>query len=236
MENDLQSIYENSYLKQMGKSQVISEKKEESVEDEEDTKTPAVKKSVKKKKKIAAGELYNDSASFDSHFAKVLREFADDGEFGADMDDGDGDFDFEDEDGGEVVGGDAESVLRDVYETLKAFFGEGDDQYGDEDMGDEVPMESVNLGMQKSRDGTAKVQSKSTFVKDNGDAKFDDQDTGFDPEDTEGSEGAEHGAKTARDGTAKVQPKSNLIGVDGKANVGKTQRTGYKAGYVHDKK
>jgi hypothetical protein len=50
---------------------------------------------------------------------------------------------------------------------------------------------------------------------------------GYDPEDTEGSEGAEHGAQGTYDGKAKRQPATSHVKGNGDANFGQ-QKTGYR--------
>jgi hypothetical protein len=109
-----------------------------------------------------------------------------------------------------------------------------DDGFDDIDGGDDIPLESygqtgggANHGAQGNYSGKAGRQPATSHVKGNGDADFSKQDTGYDPEDTEGSEGAEHGAQGTYDGKAKRQPATSHVKGNGDANFGK-QNTGYK--------
>lgn len=259
MENDLQSIYENNYLK----SKVILEKADNDDEDEgEDTnnvgKTGKKKfnKPMKKKKTpYDAGAGYNEAATFDNAFDKLIREMDED--FGA----SDDTFDYDsangaDADAGEDQFGSDENEQSFTLSELKNMtlqelsdlvsgsgvadnagdeFGDDEFSYGDGD-DDEIPAESYsqmgggkNVGSQGNYDGKAKRQGPSTLVKGNGDGEFGKQKTGFDPDDTEGSEGAEHGAQGTYDGKAKRQGPSNLVKGNGDGEFGK-QKTGYKTG------
>lgn len=200
----------------------------------------------KTKKKPNPGEIYGDSIKRSGDiFEQILREMdemgggnfadssTDDNVFSAD----EGEFDGEEETFtlsqlrsmtlGELAnligGGDEEEAFDDGEE-----FGEEEDE-------DFIPSESYGFtggegnykGDQGNYDGKAKTQPKTTFVKGNGDADFGDQDTGYDPDDTEGSEGSEHGAQGNYDGKAKTQPKTNHVKGNGDADFGKA-KTGMK--------
>lgn len=254
MENDLQTIYTNMYKPQTN-SGLVKESTEFGAEDDDteecENKKVAKAPKGKKKRKISkedAGRFYlGDSYSFDNVFGKVLREMD---EMGGDLEGGDNVFDGDAAGGGyeddDMLngGGDAEGILRSIFDQLKSYFGEdedfGDDEDLDGDFGgeedlDEVPTESYAFtggegnpkGAQGNYDGKARKQAKTTHVKDNGDSRFDDQDTGYDPEDVEGSEGAEHGAQGNYDGKARTQAKSTNTKPNGDSDFGK-MKTGYK--------
>lgn len=108
---------------------------------------------------------------------------------------------------------------------------EGEDEYGLEE-GDTVPGESYgftggegNHTGGKGHNGQASKQPATTHVDKNGDAKFGEADTGYDPEDTEGSEGSHH-AGEGQDGQASKQPASNHVKSNGDADFSKA-KTGY---------
>lgn len=235
------------------KQQVVSESVEDASGDEDDGKQVAKGKKKAKKKmspKDVGAKLYNDSTDFNSHFNRLLREFDEQGadDFDSIGDTGDAEYNFDDEDSDEQVSV-SKSVIKSIIDQLNELIGEGgvgDDDFvddgdtvtGDEDglLDDDVPLESYAFsgngrehGAKGNYDGKAKVQNKSTLVKDNGDAEFGKQDTHFDPEDTEGSEGAHHGDQGNYDGKANKQAKSSLVGDNGNANFGK-QKVGAKIG------
>jgi len=242
-ENNLTAIYEGMYrtpgavIKEQANSHEVIEEARKSK-----------KKKFKGKKRssddsmIGAIEQVNSSYSFDNVFGKVLREMEEmGGDFGGEddgnvFDAGEG---YEDDFTG---GGDAESILRSIYDQLAEYFEGGDeDEFGDEegddfdfegdiDEGDDIPQESFTSGEGNPKgnfDGKARKQPKTTHVKDNGDVKFDQQDTGYDPEDVEGSEGSEHGAQGNYDGKARALPKTNHVKGNGDADFSKA-KTGIK--------
>lgn len=254
MENDLQSIYEAQLLgignavvtESKDSKKPVAKKKDEEEDDvaEESVKKPKGKKKFMKKKKKSSkeedGAICYDSVNRNSAFEKILREFADDADFGAQdsfggEDDGT-DFDFDDEQESYTL---EELRSMTLGELANLLSGSGaDDNFGDDfgdddfDSGDQIPTEAYAFtgngkehGAQGTYDGKAKRQPKTTHVKDNGDVKLDDQDTGYDPEDTEGSEGSEHGAQGTYDGKAKRQGPTNLV--QGNGNVNRNQKTGY---------
>ena len=192
------------------------------------------------------GGICYDSVNFNSHFDRLLKEFDEGGDMGDDSFGGedDSEYSFDDEGGDDEQISVSKSVLQSIMDQLSDLIGdtedeftdEGGDDFGDEDDG-EIPLESYAFsgdgkekGAKGNYDGKAKLQGKSRHIKDNGDANFSDQDTGYDPEDTEGSEGSEHGDQGDYDGKAKVQGKSSHVGDNGNAKVGKSQNTGYRTG------
>jgi hypothetical protein len=239
MENDLVSIYENSYLR----GNVVQEKAVVEQDDDEDTgdkptfrkKTAKKSKNSMKKSKDNIGGITYDSVNNENLFDKIFREMDEmGGSIGDTEDVYDADSEFEDEGDDEMI---SLSELRNMTlgEIVELLQG-GDEEYvDDETFEDDIPTESYGFvggegnykGDQGTYDGKAKAQPKSTRVKDNGDAKFDDQDTGYDPDDTEGSEGAHKGAQGTYDGKAKAQAKSSHVKGNGDADFGKT-KTGYK--------
>ena len=227
-ELDLASIYE-SILNPKATPVVL----ESSAQEEEEEEVPAVKEGFKKKKKAfggkgkpskeEAGKKYlgdsNDYTSlFKQHIQRIDEEFG----FGGQEDDNSFDFDGGEEGGDDFGGGgdeefgdeegqDAESVLRNVYEILKGYFGDGgeeeyeDDGFGGEDefgAGDTIPSESYahegdgqEHGDQGTYDGKAKVQPKTNLVKANGDVEFGKQKTGYKPGESGRGAAKSHGGQ-----------------------------------------
>lgn len=198
------------------------------------------KTSVKKKTTAKeAGEMYSDSTEFSSHFKRLLKEFADDGTEFDDQNSFDtGNDDFESSDDEQTftlteLRGMTLGEIMDLFNGNEENSDDFNDDFDDDNFSDDqVPMESYDqggnvrtTGAQGKYDGTASRQAKSTFVKDNGDAKLDDQDTGYDPEDTEGNEGSEHGAQGEYDGKAKKQKPNTFVKDNG--DVNRSQKTGY---------
>lgn len=253
-QQDLTAIYENMYRPQ---GNVIKEQASSSSEIFEEARKPKKKKSFKGKRRalddkmIGAIEQVNSSYNFDNVFGKVLREMeemggADDNVFDADGADYDDDL---------ASGGDDDTIsiselrnmtLGEIVEMLSGggvgeFEDEGEEDEGSYDFNDEmseedeIPQESYAFsggegnpkGAQGTYDGKARRQAKTTHVKDNGDAKFGDQDTGYDPEDVEGSEGSEHGAQGNYDGKARPLAKTNFVKGNGDADFSKV-KTGMK--------
>lgn len=221
------------------------------------------KRSGRSRELDGAIEQVNSSYEFDNVFTTMLKEMeefdseetfggGDDNVFDADGSGiGDDDLDV-------AGGGDAESVLQSIYDQLKDYFeggasdgfddgleDEGDDFdfEGDLDEGDDIPEESYGFnggegnpkGAQGNYDGRARKQAKSTHVKDNGDVKFDQQKTGYDPEPTGDGEASEHGAQGNYDGKARTQGKTNLVKGNGDADFGKA-KTGMKTSTGKDGK
>ena len=240
---NLMSIYESNYLNTSSEQEIVEEKKVKGDGDEEKVAPKKFKKKAKKSKKLTAGQMYCDSRSFDNMFDKILREMDENYGFG---DEGDVDTDFDadmddtgvsDEDEQMYSLSELKSMtLQEIADLISGVGGEEeyeDDFGGEGDFDDEIPTESVEgnyKGDQGTYDGKAKRQAPSTHVRGNGDANFDDQDTGYDPEDTEGSEGAYHGDQGTYDGKARRQSDSTHVKGNGDANIGKSQNTGYKTG------
>ena len=196
----------------------------------------AKKKSMKNKKEPNPGEIYGDSFKHSANvFEQILREMDEmgGGNFGSSSVD-DNVFDADDE-----MEGDEETytlselrsmTLGELASLLTG--GEDDEDYSfGGDVGDEdsIPSESYGFtggegnykGDQGNYDGKAQRAKPTTFVKGNGDADFGDQDTGYDPDDTEGSEGSEHGDQGDYDGKAKTQPKTSHVKANGDADFSK---------------
>jgi hypothetical protein len=201
-----------------------------------------------KSSKNKAGKDYYESVDFDNVFDKIIREeFGDEGGDDAFANDNTYDFDGEGDDmDGDMDGGEEQTfslselrsmTLGELAELVSGgatdeFEDEGGDETFDMEDGDEIPQESYAFdgggrshGMQGQYDGKAKTGSRSTHVKDNGDSDFGNQDTGYDPEDTEGSEGCEHGMQGEYDGKAKTGSKTTHVKSNGDADFGK-QKTG----------
>ena len=257
MAKSLDEIYAEDYLghKSPNADLIVEDTDTDTDADDSAETTPKksfkpFKKSKKGKGKLNVGaDLYNDSVNntFDSLYSTFMEQFDEDGgELGFD-DTNDDTFDFEDDDMGD---GDEESFtlseLRSMTlgELCDLLNGSDEDEYEDEfesedgfddmDEGDDIPRESygqtgggAHHGNQGNYDGKAKRQPTTSHVKGNGDADFGRQDTGYDPEDTEGSEGAEHGNQGNYDGKAKRQPATSHVKANGDANFGK-QNTGYR--------
>jgi hypothetical protein len=199
------------------------------------------KKSMKNKSKEPnPGELYNDSFKRSGNiFDQILREMDEmnGGNFGSSsMDDNVFNAD------GQMDSGEEETFtlselramsLGDLANLLAGGEDEGE-EYGEE-MEDGVPTESYGFtggegnykGDQGNYDGKAQRAKPTTFVKANGDADFSDQDTGYDPDDTEGSEGSHMGDQGDYDGKAKKQAPSSHVKVNGDADFSKAN-TGIK--------
>lgn len=249
----LQDLYVENYLQPVksNATQNSTQVVEESHKEDEDDKKGAPKKGKKKvfSNKEKGGALYNDSVNFKSAFDKILEEFDEQGggDFGGVGDDmgGDSEYNFSEEEPDEQVSV-SKSVIKSIIDQLKELIGESDGlDLGDDEgldvgegelLDDDVPLESYGFegngrehGAKGNYDGKAKVQSKSNLVKDNGDADFGKQDTKYNPEDTEGSEGSHHGDQGNYDGKAKTQSKSTLVGDNGNANFGKS-KVGAKVG------
>jgi hypothetical protein len=253
MENDLVSIYENSYLR----GGIIEEKAVvEQDEDEDADAKPTFKKTVKKSKssmkksKNDIGGITYDSVNKENLFDKILREMDEMGGSAGEVGDTEDVYDPDSQFAGE---GDEEMIslselrnmtLAEIAELLQGEVGEysDEDPYADETE-DEIPTESYGFlsdagnhkGLQGTYDGKAKPQSKSTRVKDNGDADFGSQDTGYDPDDTEGSEGEHNGMQGTYDGKARPQPKSPRVKDNGDADF-KHNTTDYKLSSVKKEK
>jgi len=205
-------------------------------------------KAKEKSSKSKAGTDYGlESVNFDNVFDKIIREeFGDEGDVDSFASDDSYDFDGEGDDLGD---GEEQtfslSELRSMSlgeladliaggDSTDEFSDEGGDETFEMEDGDEIPQESYAFdgggrshGMQGSYDGKAKTGSKSNHVKDNGDSDFSKQDTGYDPEDTEGSEGSEHGMQGEYDGKAKTGSKSTHVKGNGDSDFGK-QKSGAK--------
>lgn len=255
MDNDLLDLYEQHYL---GTKPIINESTE-SEKDEVETEIveEAKKKNFKKKfkkgddkkaKKNIGGITYD---SFSQQFDKIIKE-----EFGEDdapVDDSsfstDDSYEFgADEGGGEQVSV-SKATLQSIVDQLQGLIGDDmDEGEGDLDADagldetDQIPQESYAFegggkekGMQGNYDGKARPQGKSTHVKDNGDVNFNDQDTGYDPDDTEGSEGAEHGMQGNYDGKAKPQGKTDLVKGDGSIDKSKQKHSAKTSSGKKDK-
>lgn len=257
MDNDLLNIYEQHYL---GTAPIINESAslEEAPELEvleEKAKKANFKKKFKKKEVEKGGKakftpgMYNDAVSFDNLFDKIIKEEFGEDDMGADdnafSDDSDS-FEFGEDEGGDEQVSVSKATLQSIIDQLQGLIGGMDDDTPDFDDGmgeeDEIPQESYAFdgagkehGMQGTYDGKAKPQKKSTHVKDNGDVNFNDQDTGYDPEDTEGSEGAEHGMQGTYDGKAKTQGKTDLVNGDGSMNKAKQKHSAKTSSGKKDK-
>lgn len=224
-------------------------KTEDSDEEDEDEEThdeavkrkmkKAKKKSMKNKKEPNPGEIYGDSFTRSGNiFEQILREMDEmgGGNFGASSAD---DNVFNADDQMDDMGGEEEtftlSELRSMSlgEIANLLAGGEDEDEGEGE--DFIPSESYGFtggegnykGDQGNYDGKAKKANPTTFVKGNGDADFGDQDTGYDPDDTEGSEGTHHGDQGDYDGKAKKQAPTNLVKGNGDADFGKAN-TGIK--------
>ena len=251
MENDLVSIYENNYLK----APVITEKKftaEPDVDadvdgDDDDApenctpRSKPQKNSMKRRKHTKddiGGITYDSHKRTETIFDKILREMNEMGGDAGDM----GEDPNAIYDSGEEEYADEESIplsqlrnmtIGDIIAMLDGGQDEEDvfDDQGSDEPVDEIPSEStensVYFGSQGNYSGKNVRQPASTRVKSNGDADFSDADTGYDPEDTGGTEGAEHGAQGDYDGKAKRQPASSHVKSNGNADY-KQAKTPYK--------
>jgi hypothetical protein len=207
------------------------------------------KKSMKKKSKEPnPGAIYGDSFKRSGNiFDQILREMDEmsGGNFGASSAD-DNVFNADDQ----MNSGEEETFtlselrsmsLGELANLLAGGEDEGDEygedegeEYGDE-MEDSVPSESYGFtggegnykGNQGNYDGKAQRAKPTTFIKGNGDADFGDQDTGYDPDDTEGSEGSYLGDQGNYDGKAKKQAPSSHVKANGDADFSKAN-TGIK--------
>jgi len=242
MENDLVSLYENNYLKPQAAALIV-EKQE--VEEDEDEKTPAPKTAKSKKKAKMSKEeigatLYDshDRSSFNSAFKAFMEEF-DMGEnaFSDDHEGGEEDtFEFsdtEEEKDSYTLDELRSMTLGEIALLLTGGTDEGGEEDFDFDGEDSVPTESYahegggkHLGNTLTRDGKPSKQAPTTRVKPNGDADFSKQETGFEPEDTEGSEGSHLGNTLTRDGKPSKQPATTRVKGNGDADFSK-QKTGF---------
>jgi hypothetical protein len=238
MENDLVSIYENSYLRG---GNIIEEKAVVEQDEDEDTDVkPTFKKTAKKSKKSMknkkniGGITYDSVNRSENAFDRILREMDEMGSIGDTEDVYDADSEFAGEGDDEMISlSELRSMtLGEIAELLQNEVGEYED---DDAFEDEIPTESYGFisdagnykGVQGTYDGKAKPQSKSTRVKNNGDADFNAQDTGYDPDDTQGSEGDHNGMQGTYDGKARPQPKSSRVKDNGDIDL-KHNKTGYK--------
>ena len=227
---------------------------DDSDEDEDETHDEAVKRKMKKAKKSKnsmknkskepnPGEIYGDSFKRSGNiFDQILREMDEmgGGNFGASSAD-DNVFNADDQlDGGEETFTLSQLRSMSLGELANLLADEGEDEYEDEgdygeDFEDGIPAESYGFtggegnykGDQGNYDGKAKKQNPTTFVKGNGDADFGDQDTGYDPDDTEGSEGSHMGDQGNYDGKAKKQAPTSHVKGNGDADFSKAN-TGIK--------
>jgi hypothetical protein len=223
-----------------------AKKKAEGEEDAKDVKKfKKSRKAFRKgKREKYNGSMYYDSVNYktvDSLFNKLVREF-DEGGFADDAfagNDNDGEYSFDEEEADEMISV-SKNTLQSIIDQLQSLLGEeeedmfDDEGYEGEEDSEDIPLESVDReasgnyhGDQGNYSGKANRQPKSRFVKDNGDADFGQQDTGYDPEDTEGSEGQYLGDQGNYNGKANKQPKSNHVQDNGNAKTGTSQRTGY---------
>lgn len=210
MENDLQSIYENNYLK----SPVILEKEDNEDEDEGTNsvgKTGKQKfnKPMKKKKKNdnVGATTYNDSINFDNAFDKLIREMDED--FGA----SDDTFDYDAANGADSDVG-------------------ADDQFGsDENEQSFTLSELKNMTLQELAD----LVSGSGGVADDSDEQFGDDEFSYGDEDddeipaesySQMGGGKNVGSQGNYDGKAKRQGQSTLVKGNGDGEFGK-QKTGF---------
>ena len=250
----LDELYAENYLGVTSPDSGLIQEATNDVSDEDDSSEdkdiPAFLKKKKKSKKskggFDAGKHYAEKNTFDSLYSTFMEQFDEDEDMGFD-EGGDDTFDFDEGDDFSDEGDDQSFTLSELramtlgelcdllsdggYEDEDNF----DDDFGGEDeFEDEIPMESygqtgggAHHGANGNYSGKAGRQSPTTHVKGNGDADFSKQDTGYDPEDTEGSEGSEHGAKGDYSGKAHRQPATSHVKGNGDANFGK-QNTGYR--------
>jgi len=226
---------------------------DEEDEDEDETAEEAVKrkmkkskkskKSMKNKKEPNPGEIYGDSFTHSGNiFEQILREMDEmsGGNFGASSTE---DNVFSADDQMDDMEGEEESFT--LSELRSMSLGElanllagGEDEMEDEMEGegeDFIPSESYGFtggegnykGDQGNYDGKAQRAKPTTLVKPNGDSDFGDQDTGYDPDDTEGSEGSHLGDQGDYDGKAKKQAPTTHVKANGDANFSKAN-TGIK--------
>jgi hypothetical protein len=218
-------------------------------EDEDETAEEAVKRKIKKAKKKSMknkkepnpGEIYGDSFKRSGNiFEQILREMDEmsGGNFGASADDNVFNADDQAEDMGEETFTLSELRAMTLGELVNLLADEVGDEVGDEMDGegeDFIPSESYGFtggegnykGDQGNYDGKAQRAKPTTFVKGNGDADFGDQDTGYDPDDTEGSEGSHLGDQGDYDGKAKKQAPTDFVKGNGDTNFSKAN-TGIK--------
>lgn len=219
-------------------------------EDEDETAEEAVKRKIKKAKKKSMknkkepnpGEIYGDSFKRSGNiFEQILREMDEmsGGNFGASADDNV----FNADDQAEDMGGEETFTLSELRamtlgELVNLLADEGEDEMDGEMDGegeDFIPSESYGFtggegnykGDQGNYDGKAQRAKPTTLVKGNGDANFGDQDTGYDPDDTEGSEGSHFGDQGEYDGKAKKQAPTDFVKGNGDTNFSKAN-TGIK--------
>ena len=235
----------------------IAERKGESSdsekdEDEDETHDEAVKRKMKKAKKSKnsmknkskepnPGEIYGDSFNRSGNiFDQILREMDEmgGGNFGSSsMDDNVFNADDQMDSGEEETFTLSELRSMSLGELANLLAGGDEDEgedYGEE-LEDGIPSESYGFtggegnykGDQGNYDGKAQRGKPTTFVKGNGDADFGDQDTGYDPDDTEGSEGTHMGDQGNYDGKAKKQAPTSHVKANGDADFGKAN-TGIK--------
>ena len=250
MAKSLVELYEENYLGVIPQhSELVQEESKKSNpfakgedEDEDEDTAPKKKKSSRNKGGFKP-EMHTDQTNtFNKLYSTFMEQFEDDMEY--DEEGGDDTFDFEDG-GEEDFGGDSVTFTLDrataqtLIDVLQDALG-GDEGYDDmeddgfDDEEDDIRLESygqdgggAHHGGNGNYSGKAGRQSPTTHVKGNGDADFGKQDTGYDPEDTEGSEGSEHGAQGDYSGKAKRQAPTSHVKPNGDANFGK-QNTGYR--------
>jgi hypothetical protein len=242
----LDELYAENYLGMTSLGSGLIQEANNDVSDEEDSSEDTTPKFTKKKKgKFRADKHYAEKNTFDSLYNTFMEQFEDD-EFGG-FDEGgddtfDGDTEFDDDMGDEQTFTLSElraMSLGELSDLLSSGedddfdFDDSDDFGGDEDFDEEIPMESygqtgggAHHGANGNYSGKAGRQSPTTHVKGNGDADFSKQDTGYDPEDTEGSEGSSEGDGDYS-GKAHRQPATSHVKGNGDANFGK-QNTGYR--------
>jgi hypothetical protein len=206
------------------------------------------KKSMKNKKEPNPGAIYGDSFTRSGNiFEQILREMDEmgGGNFGASPADNNvfsADDQMNDMEGEEetftlsqlksMTLGDIVNMLADDEDEMEDEMG---DEMGEEGEEDFIPAESYGFtggegnykGIQDNYDGKAQRGKPTTLVKPNGDSDFGDQDTGYDPDDTEGSEGAYIGDQGNYDGKAKKQAPTDFVKGNGDTNFSKAN-TGIK--------
>lgn len=245
----LDELYAENFLGQMSPDVGLIQENGPAPETKKTSKTEKPFQPFKKGKKGRSGqsdgysgEIEAESNTFDSLYSTFMEQFDEDEDMGFNEDEDMG-FD-EDEDTFDFDEGDDQSftlselramTLGELCDLLSDGGYEDEDDFGSEDeFEDEISVESygqtgggAHHGTNGNYSGKAGRQSPTTHVKGNGDADFSKQDTGYDPEDTEGSEGSEHGAKGDYSGKAHRQPATSHVKGNGDANFGK-QNTGYR--------
>jgi hypothetical protein len=239
---ELPDFIKNKIAERKGESHNSDEDEDEDETHEEATKrkTKKSKKSMKNKSKEPNPGVYGDSFKRSGNiFEQILREMDEmgGGNFGSSSMD-DNVFNADDQmDSGEeetfTLSQLRSMTLGEFANLLAGGDDEGED-YG-EDLEDGIPSESYGFtggegnykGDQGNYDGKANRGKPTTFVKGNGDADFGDQDTGYDPDDTEGSEGSHMGDQGDYDGKAKKQAPSSHVKANGDADFSKAN-TGIK--------